>query len=192
MCGRSNTSQAGQNIASDLHARVLVMIFCCRLIFLKTNLFEKNISLIPAECPTGWIQIRHDLLSFLIWVQNICRSNQQLTLVSKEFSKRNTSMYCPSVIIVYNINMGIFIFLFLISSSAIAAKLPKLLGSFKVSNPAFVTLREPRSKRIGRKVLLDFSLTVRAATLIFISGCGLAISSPKEVKSGFIYNLVEN
>ena len=40
-------------------------------------------------------------------------------------------------------------------------------------------------------VLLDFSLTVKAATLIFISGCGSAISSAKEGKSGFIYNLVE-
>ena len=35
-------------------------------------------------------------------------------------------------------------------------------------------------------VLLDFSLTVKAATLIFISGCGSAISSAKEGKSGFI------
>ena len=41
-------------------------------------------------------------------------------------------------------------------------------------------------------VLLDFSLTVKAATLIFISGCGLAISSAKEGKSGFIYNLVNS
>ena len=41
-------------------------------------------------------------------------------------------------------------------------------------------------------VLLDFSLTVKAATLIFISGCGLAISSAKERKSGFIYNLVKS
>ena len=37
-------------------------------------------------------------------------------------------------------------------------------------------------------VLLDFSLTVKAATLIFISGRGSAISSAKEGKSGFIYN----
>ena len=44
----------------------------------------------------------------------------------------------------------------------------------------------------GRSVLLDFSLTVKAATLIFISGCGSAISSAKEGKSGFIYNLVKN
>ena len=35
-------------------------------------------------------------------------------------------------------------------------------------------------------VLLDFSLTVKAATLIFISRCGSAISSAKEGKSGFI------
>ena len=34
-------------------------------------------------------------------------------------------------------------------------------------------------------VLLHFSLTVKAATLIFISGCGSAISSAKEGKSGF-------
>ena len=41
-------------------------------------------------------------------------------------------------------------------------------------------------------VLIDFSLTVKAATLIFISGCGSAISSAKEGKSGFIYNLVKS
>ena len=31
-------------------------------------------------------------------------------------------------------------------------------------------------------VLIDFSLTVKAVTLIFISGCGLTISSAKEGK----------
>ena len=41
-------------------------------------------------------------------------------------------------------------------------------------------------------LLIDFSLTVKAATLIFISGCGSAISSAKEGKSGFIYNLVKS
>ena len=41
-------------------------------------------------------------------------------------------------------------------------------------------------------VLLDFSLTVKAATLIFISGRGSAISSAKEGKSGFIYNMVKS
>ena len=40
-------------------------------------------------------------------------------------------------------------------------------------------------------VLIDFSLTLKAATLIFIAGRGSAISSPKEGKSGFIYNLVK-
>ena len=38
-------------------------------------------------------------------------------------------------------------------------------------------------------ILLDFLLTVKAATLIFISGYGSAISSAKEGKSGLIYNL---
>ena len=41
-------------------------------------------------------------------------------------------------------------------------------------------------------VLLDFSLTVKAATLISISGYGSAISSAKEGKSGFIYNFIKN
>ena len=40
-------------------------------------------------------------------------------------------------------------------------------------------------------ILYDFSLTVKAATLIFISGCSSAISPAKEGKSGFIYNLVK-
>ena len=41
-------------------------------------------------------------------------------------------------------------------------------------------------------ILLHFSLSVKATTLIFISGCGSAISSAKEGKSGFIYNLVKS
>ena len=41
-------------------------------------------------------------------------------------------------------------------------------------------------------VLLDFSLTVKAATLIFISGRGSAILSAKQGKSGFIYNVVKS
>ena len=43
-----------------------------------------------------------------------------------------------------------------------------------------------------RHVLKDFSLTVKAATLIFISGRGSAISSAKQGKSGSIYKLVKN
>ena len=41
-------------------------------------------------------------------------------------------------------------------------------------------------------VLIDFSLTVNAATLIFTYGRATAISSAKEGKSGSIYNLVKN
>ena len=40
-------------------------------------------------------------------------------------------------------------------------------------------------------VLLDFSLTVKAATLIVISGRGSAISSAMEGISGFICSLVK-
>ena len=41
-------------------------------------------------------------------------------------------------------------------------------------------------------LLLDFSLTVKAATFIFISWRGSAISSAKEGESGFIDNLVKS
>ena len=41
-------------------------------------------------------------------------------------------------------------------------------------------------------VLLDFSFTVKAATLIFISGRGSAFSSAKEGKSASIYSLVNS
>ena len=41
-------------------------------------------------------------------------------------------------------------------------------------------------------MLIDFSLTVLAATLLLIFGRGLAVSSAKEGRSGFIYNLVKS
>ena len=47
-------------------------------------------------------------------------------------------------------------------------------------------------KNCTEYVLLGFSLTVKAATLIFISWRGSAISSAKEGESGFIYNLVKS
>ena len=43
-----------------------------------------------------------------------------------------------------------------------------------------------------KSVLIDFSLTVKAVTLIFISGRCSAISSTKQEKSDSIYNLVNN
>ena len=62
-------------------------------------------------------------------------------------------------------------------------------GSGKVFS---VISRCPIISMRNRELLLDFSLTVKAATLIFISGRGSAISPAKEGKSGFIYNLVKS
>ena len=61
-------------------------------------------------------------------------------------------------------------------------------NSCKVSNRSKINSR----RCCADTILLDFSLTVKAATLIFISGCGSAIPSAKEGKSGFIYNLVKS
>ena len=46
-------------------------------------------------------------------------------------------------------------------------------------------------QRHNIRILIDFSLTVKAATLIFISGRGSAISSALQEKSGSIYKLVK-
>ena len=48
----------------------------------------------------------------------------------------------------------------------------------------------PQSTHIYK--LIDFSLTVKAATLMFMSGHGSAISSAKEGKSGSIDNLIKS
>ena len=48
------------------------------------------------------------------------------------------------------------------------------------------------STKLMLPTLIDFSLTVKAFTLIFISGRGSHISSAKEGKSGCIYNLVKS
>ena len=58
-----------------------------------------------------------------------------------------------------------------------------------------ITFQEQGESDLGdqdldkNQVLLDFSLTVKAATLIFISGRGSAISTAKQEKSGSFYSL---
>ena len=46
--------------------------------------------------------------------------------------------------------------------------------------------------KMDTSIFIDFSLTVKAVTLIFIAWRCLAISSAKQEKSGSIYNLVKN
>ena len=41
---------------------------------------------IPSECRTVRIQIRPDMLSGLIWVQTVCKSYQQMSLVGEELT----------------------------------------------------------------------------------------------------------
>ena len=54
-----------------------------------------------------------------------------------------------------------------------------------------VTLHDLDVANARPQVLIHFLLTVKAATLIFITGHVSAISSAREGKSGFIYNLVK-
>ena len=52
--------------------------------FFQNLFFDKILSGIPSECQTVWTQIRPNDSSDLIWVQSVCQSNQQTTLVDKE------------------------------------------------------------------------------------------------------------
>ena len=53
--------------------------------FFQNQLFHKILSGIPSEWQTVWIQIRPDFLSGLIWVQTVCKGDQQTAQVGKEF-----------------------------------------------------------------------------------------------------------
>ena len=66
-------------------------------------------------------------------------------------------------------------------------RLKRLINIFQYGHE-----NQRKSTNVIKNVLLDFSLTVKAATLIFISWRCSAISSAKEEKSGFIYNLVKS
>ena len=66
------------------------MILSSADIFFKINLFlvvafSKMISGISVECQAVWIQIMPGVLLGLIWVQIVCKGNQQTTQVSNEF-----------------------------------------------------------------------------------------------------------
>ena len=75
--------------------------FICRpLTFFSKSTFSKNLSGIPSECQTVWIQNRPDALSGLVWVQAVCKGYQQMTLLGKELkdcaqgsNKRNIGLF---------------------------------------------------------------------------------------------------
>ena len=62
-------------------------------IIFKIIFFENNISGVPSECQTIWIQTRPDILSGLVWVQTVCKGYQQTLPAGKELIKciNNTS-----------------------------------------------------------------------------------------------------
>ena len=62
--------------------------------FFQNQLFWKNLSEISSECQTVWIQIRPDILSGLIWVQTVCKSYQQTTLVGKYLTHKAPHIIC--------------------------------------------------------------------------------------------------
>ena len=67
-----------------------------------------------------------------------------------------------------------------------------IIGSFTDKGDVIGLTTMKVSKGLPRSILIDFSLTVKATPLIFISERVLAISSAKQGESGSIYNLVKN
>ena len=84
---------------------------------------------------------------------------------------------CP-----YKITVGSIFFKFGIENHQLLELSPVIM--FNPDNT--IILLKVANIYVWHLILLDFSLTAMAATLIFISGCGSAISSAKERKSGFI------
>ena len=64
-------------------------------------------------------------------------------------------------------------------------------GCYSINTSNIYHIRSMKYRQYA-EVLIDFSLSVKAATLIFISGHDSAISSAKEGKSAFICNLVKS
>ena len=62
------------------------MFFLSSADFFQNQLFRKNLSGIPSEWQTVWIQIRPNILSGLIWVQTVCKGYKHMTLVDKKLS----------------------------------------------------------------------------------------------------------
>ena len=55
--------------------------------FFLNLLFLKNLSGIPSECRTVWIQIRPDVLSGLIQIQTVCKGYQQMIKIATSGGK---------------------------------------------------------------------------------------------------------
>ena len=54
--------------------------------FFQIKPYRKILSGIPSGCQRDWIQNGPDVLSSLIWVQSVCRSYEQTTLVGNELN----------------------------------------------------------------------------------------------------------
>ena len=58
----------------------------------KLFIQKKNLSGTISECQIVWIQIRTDVLSVLIWVQTVCKGQQQTTTVAADQKRELNSI----------------------------------------------------------------------------------------------------
>ena len=84
--------------SSGLHLCLLGNFLLSADFFSKSTFLE---TFFQEYCPTVWIQIRHDILLGLIWVQIVCKGYPQRTLVGKELK------YAKCVLIKTNTVFGL-------------------------------------------------------------------------------------
>ena len=84
MVSDSDPDQARKDVGPDLGPSYLQMLSAdvtirqrAKLIRNNGHTSRKTLSRIRSEWQTVWIQIRPDILSGLIWIQNVCNSYQR-------------------------------------------------------------------------------------------------------------------
>ena len=58
----------------------------------------------PSECQTVLIRIRTDVSSVLIWVQTVCKGNQQTTLIDKRVKPEAVICYIDQTVKTCNLS----------------------------------------------------------------------------------------
>ena len=90
----NSARQISERQCNTLPTGYFLCFFCLLL-----NFREINFSGIPSKWPTVWIQVRPNFLSGLIWVETVCKCNQQKTPVRKQFTQKEKPIiefYCLS------------------------------------------------------------------------------------------------
>ena len=80
ICGKILIT-VGRFLVNSFNAGKVCMLFCRLWIFFLNKLFQKMFQEYH-QCQTVWIEVRLDILLGLVWVQTVCKGDQQMTKVA--------------------------------------------------------------------------------------------------------------